>query len=268
MKEVYGIKNLRKHYNREDISKSYEKLRFSNLAGQIEHFIEINLINSIIKKEKPDTLLEIATGPGRLTKNIKLWNKGIGIDYSTNMLRLAKKNVNNKNWKFIRADVTKMPFKNNFFDMIISFKLLMHFNYNERKKAYKEVKRVLKRNSLFVFDIGNKKYHKPNLMKGLLKFYRIFFKAKQDNKLLPLIYNTLITKDDLIKELKRNNFSVVEIYGIFYHTNFSLLLLALSKRIKFLSGIIKSYILMLENSKQKHIERYGSFIVLAKNEKN
>ena len=100
MKKISGLRDLKEHYNKEEIAKSYEKLRFSSLAGQIEHFIEINLINSIIKKERPNLILEIATGPGRLTKDIKLWNKGIGIDYSTNMLRLARKNVNN-NTNFI-----------------------------------------------------------------------------------------------------------------------------------------------------------------------
>ena len=268
MKEIYGFKKLREHYDRGDISKSYEKLRFSNLPGQIEHLIEINLINSIIKKEKPKLVLEIATGPGRLTKDIKLWSKGIGIDSSNNMLRLAKKNLNNSNWKFMKADVLKMPFKRNYFDMIISFKLIMHFNDKERENAYKEIRRILKKNSYFLFDIGNKKYTKPNLIKFLLKVYRFFFKIREDNKLLPPIHNALITRDELIKELKRNKFSIVKIYGLFYHTNLVLFLLAVSKRIKFFSLFIKNYILRLENSKQKYIERYGSFIVLAKNETN
>src|SRR3989344_5758317 len=266
MKEIYGVKDLREHYNREDISKNYEGLRFSSLAGQIEHIVGINLINSIIEKEKPNLVLEIATGPGRLTKDMKLWNKGIGIDSSSNMLKLTKKNVSNPNWKFIKTDVMKMPFKRNYFDMIISFKLLMHFNNEEREKAYKEIGRVLKRNSLFLFDIGNKKYSKPVFIKILLKIYGFFFKSRQYNKLLPPIYNTLVTRDELIKELKNNNFDVVKIYGLFYYNNLVLFLLALSKRIKFLSSITKKYILMLENNKQKHIERYGSFIVLAKNE--
>lgn len=268
MEEIYGLKNLKEHYNREDISKSYERLRFSNLPGKIEHFIEINLINNIIEEEKPNLILEIAVGPGRLTKDIKLWNKGIGIDFSSNMLNLAKKNVNNKNWKFVKSDIMKMPFKNNYFDMVLNFKLLMHFNKKERKKAYNEISRVLRKNSFFIFDIGNKNYNKPLLIRYLLNFYQIFFGIKQNNKLLPKIYDHLITKDELIKELNLNNFSLVRIYGLHYYNNVVLILLALSKRIKFLSSYIKTYIIELEKNKQKDLDKYGSFIIVAKNEKD
>ena len=267
MKEIYGLKDLKRHYNREEIAKSYEKLRFSNLAGIIEHRITLNIINSLINKYKPELLLEIATGPGRITKDIKLWNKAIGIDYSNNMLKLAKKNVNNPNWKFIEADINKMPFKQNYFDMVVTFRLLIHFTNKQRQNAYKKIKKILKNKGIFIFDMGNKDYKKPGLINLLLNFYRIFKKESED-KLLPKIYNNPATLKEINKELKKYKFKIIKIYGINYYNNLTLLLLALSKRLKFLTNTIKFLILLIESINQSRLRNYATFIVLAQNEKN
>ena len=267
MKDIQGFKDLREHYSKEEIAKSYESLRFSNLAGKIEHKITINVLNSIIKKEQPELLLEIATGPGRITKYINLPNKGIGVDTSENMLRLARKNVSNKNWKFLKVDINKMPFKKNHFDMIITFRLLIHFTDKQRKNSYVKIKKILKNKGTFIFDIGNKNYKKPSFIKNLLKFYRIL-KKEEKNKLLPGIYNNPSTLDNIVKELKENKFKINKIYGVNYYNWFVLSLLSLSKRLRFSSNIIENIILNFEKSKQSNLKNYATFIIMAENEKN
>ncbi|MBU2633745.1 MAG: class I SAM-dependent methyltransferase [Nanoarchaeota archaeon] len=266
MDGVIGLKRLREHYDNDNIVKSYEKLRFSDLAGIIEHDISLGIINYFIKKEKPNLLLEIATGPGRLTKHIKLWNKGVGIDSSERMLKLSKKNVDNSNWKFLKSDINKMPFKENYFDMVITFRLLIHFTNTQRNNSYKKIKKILKKGGLLIFDVGNEQYYKPSLINFLLKGYRLF-KSEQKNKLLPQIYNNPATKEQIINELEKNNFDIVKVYGVNSYNSLVLLLLALSKRIKFLSKVIKSLILFIEKNNQSNINKYGTFIVIAKNEK-
>jgi len=265
-KEIYNLKNLKRHYNKEEIVNSYETLRFSNLAGKIEHEITLDLINFLIKMHKPALLLEIATGPGRISKDIKLFSRGIGIDFSENMLKLAKKNVSG-NWKFIKADINKMPFKENYFDMVISFRLLIHFNNKQRQNTYKKIKKILKSKGIFVFDVGNKDYKKPNLINLLLMFYRLF-KKENENKLLPKIYNNPAKINQLVKELKENNFNIMQIYGVNYYNSLVLLLLSLSKRLRFLSNFIKHIILKIERINQNKLKSYATFIVVAKNEKN
>ena len=266
MKEIHGLKDLKEHYNREEIAKSYEKLRFSNLAGVIEHKITLNIINSLINKYKPELLLEIATGSGRITKDINLWNKAIGIDYSSSMLKLAKNNVNNPNWKLIKADINKMPFKQNYFDMVVTFRLLIHFTNKQRNNSYKKINKILKKDGILIFDVGNKEYNKPSFIRFLLNIYRLFKKEKE-NKLLPKIYNNPISKKELINELRKNRFSLISIYGVNYYNSLVLLLLSLSKKIKFLSNLIKSFILYIERNNQSKIKKYATFIVVAKNEK-
>ena len=176
------------------------------------------------------------------------------------MLKLARENVSNKNWKFIKADINKMPFKQDF-NMVITFRLLMHFTDKQRNDAYKKIQKILKNNGTLIFDIGNKDYKKPFLTKFLLMFYRLFKKEKK-NKLLPRIYNNPVRIEDLVNELKSNKFDVVKIYGINYYSNLVLLLLSLSKRLKFLSSFIKFFIIRIERKNQNKLENYAMFIVV------
>jgi len=265
MKEISGFKSLKEHYSRDDIAESYENLRFTNLSGVLEHEISINFINNLLKKYKSNSLLEIAVGPGRITKDINLPSKGVGIDISNNMLKIARKNVNNPNWKFIEADINKMLFKKNSFDAVVTFRLLIHFTDSQRVSSFKKIKEVLKKDGLLIFDIGNKDYKKPFFVKSFLKFYRFFVPEKR-NKLLPEVYNNPLSKKEVIKELRQNGFKVLKIKPLNYYTSFVLILLSLSKRVPFLFNFIKKIILNLEKKNKSKFKKYGTFIVVAKNE--
>ncbi len=260
-----GLENLKKHYNKSEIIKSYENLRFSDLSGKIEHKITISFLNNLITKYKSNNLLEIGIGPGRITKDLVVFNKAFGVDYSNNMLELTKKNVKNKKWRFFRASITKMPFNSKIFDMAISFRLIAHFNKKERELAYKEIKRVLMKKSLFVFDLGNVKYKKPLMVRILLGMYRIFFKEKV-NKLLPEIYNIKISLNELKEELNKFNFNIDKIYGINYYNSLVLLLLSISKRLKnkSLLKLIEKIILNIEKNNQKNLNNYAEYIVVTR----
>ena len=110
-------------------------------------------------------ILDICCGTGDMTEFLqkKYPNANItGIDFSKNMLDIAKKRLRNIN--FIEHDVTELPFENETFDLcVISFGLR---NVNDLKKVLREIHRVLKLGGIFFnLDLG-----KPN------KFWNIFLK--------------------------------------------------------------------------------------------
>jgi ubiquinone/menaquinone biosynthesis C-methylase UbiE len=96
-------------------------------------------------------ILDICTGTGsqaiEFTKNN---NTVYGIDLSLDMIRVANKKLKNNNLKFLTANATKIPFKNNSFDLIsISFglhEMPLEIIY----KAIKDAKRVLKSDGILV----------------------------------------------------------------------------------------------------------------------
>ncbi len=88
-------------------------------------------------------ILDLGCGNGNLTAYIK--DKGLnvtGVDISQELLDIAKKKCKAE---FIRSDMTKLPFNNDYFDHILVIASFHHLKDNaESDKALKEIKRVLK----------------------------------------------------------------------------------------------------------------------------
>lgn len=76
--------------------------------------------------------------------------KVIGIDFSNNMVNVAKENAPNSN--FIVGGLTQLPFDNEVFDFIFTSNVLIHIvDDKEWGKALSELKRCLKKNGEIIF---------------------------------------------------------------------------------------------------------------------
>ena len=142
-------------------------------------FSQIDLSN--IKKA-----LEVGCGIGVVASylaNRYEWNV-TGIDLDPEQIERAKNdNKENENLRFLEADVTKLPFENREFDMVLSFDVLHHIpNWD---KALNEMSRVLRPKGFYVLnDIT------------LQKFTFIIFKN----------YCGIFSVDDIINHL---NFKII-----------------------------------------------------------
>ena len=120
---------------------------WDNIAEEWHEFKQIPSERSKKFLEKCEgNVLDLGSGSGRYlikTKKAKLYL----IDFSQKMLDLARQKAEKQKIKaeFIKTDLTKLPFENNFFDATISISAL-HCIEKEinRKKAIKELYRVLK----------------------------------------------------------------------------------------------------------------------------
>jgi ubiquinone/menaquinone biosynthesis C-methylase UbiE len=99
-------------------------------------------------------ILDVPTGTGVLTcdKYSKLNNSEIiCIDYSRNMLEIAKNRFEKNNLKNVKCgqgDIETLPFKNKTFDIVLSMNSFHAFM--DKEKAFMETKRVLKDNGIFI----------------------------------------------------------------------------------------------------------------------
>jgi len=103
-------------------------------------------------------ILDIGTGLGNLAFEFakKLtFSKVYGIDISEDMLKEAKRLVtaeNLPNLEFVLGDVHNLEFKDEFFDLVVSFGVLHHLK--DLRLAFSEIKRVLKKEgSAFIYDL-------------------------------------------------------------------------------------------------------------------
>lgn len=148
----------------------------------------------ILKLEKGSKILDLGCGNGRTVKYFV--DKGfqvIGIDLSDNMLKLAKKYV--PKGEFYKKDFTKLNFKSNSFNAIISFFALNHIPKKQFKNIIKRCKRLLRPNGFLL--LGMVKGQGEGLFEG---FY---------GKKLQL-YGAGYTKKEIIQILRLNGFNILK----------------------------------------------------------
>lgn len=206
---------------------------FNNLAQNYDrnnNVISFGLHNLIkkdivkkIKIKKNSTILDLCTGTGDIIDYILKQNtikKIIGIDFSFQMLKIARKRFkNSNNVKLINANATELPFCNGTFDYVtISFGFR---NIKHKIKALKEIKRVLKPNGLFMhLDFGKSNWLVDLVFKFVVNFVlKIFYKKNAPYKYL--------------LKSKENFYSPAELVELFQAREF-----ILEKRVDYLFGII------------------------------
>lgn len=192
----------------DEISTYYD--RMNNLISLGTHYI----IKYLAIKEldiKPRTLvLDLCCGTGDFSRIIsKLYprTRVIGLDFSSEMLKLAKSK--NKNVVFMQGDCINLPFKNGEIDYItMGFGLR---NIKDRQKAINEIYRVLTDEGKFLqLDFG---YHN-RISKIFNTIVPIFAKLCRTN---PNHYSYLLSSketfpepDELIKEFEIQGFKLVK----------------------------------------------------------
>ena len=141
----------------------------------IEHYVDATINVGLWKSEelvftqvfqKEDTLLDCGCGAGRI--GIGLWELGytrlIGVDFCREMILEARRlsKLLGYSIPFRQGDATSLTFEADLFDgVIFGFNGLMQIpGAQNRKKAFTEIKRILKNGGCFVFTT-----HDQNLIK-------------------------------------------------------------------------------------------------------
>ncbi|MGB5818363.1 MAG: bifunctional demethylmenaquinone methyltransferase/2-methoxy-6-polyprenyl-1,4-benzoquinol methylase UbiE [Saonia sp.] len=131
--------------------------KYDGLNRVISFGIDIkwrNRVVAILKKKKPDNVLDIATGTGDLAINLVKTGATeiIGLDISRGMLEVGQKKVADKNLdkiiKMVVGDSEELPFNDNTFDAItVAFGVR---NFETLEKGLAEIYRVLRPSGTFV----------------------------------------------------------------------------------------------------------------------
>jgi SAM-dependent methyltransferase len=140
-------------------AESYATTRIDELSKKP---LDRLLLNEFARLNKDrGTCADFGCGPGQTTKY--LFDSGvkdiIGIDISPAMVDVAQKIFSYI--RFETGDLLALPHTTKYFGSAIAFYAIVHFDYDQITRAFKEVNRVLKKDAqfLFSFHVGEETVH-------------------------------------------------------------------------------------------------------------
>ena len=207
---IKGAHLIRDRYQEQDIANQYENSRFNTLLGRLVHIQEVKAINEALSF-RSSSLLEVAIGPGRISKDIKLNTASsvIGMDSSLPMLRLARQNVRDEIWSLICGDAMNLPFYDGSFDTLVTFHFVRHLTTPERTRIFREFSRVLRGDGILIIDAMNA--NRGVIARGLDGMYRLAERFITGDK---EVYDVKYTKSELQQELAEAGFQIQSMTGV------------------------------------------------------
>jgi ubiquinone/menaquinone biosynthesis C-methylase UbiE len=148
-----------------DKAENYEKKRFTRSyrmrrLDRLEKAFALQVVEMLGNSVR---IVDVPCGDGRFFDIFSNAKKLTMIDYSENMLAVAKEKIGNaKNVEFIRADISNLPLPANCAELCFCMRLFHHMKDDQIKlTAFKELSRI-----------SNKYVAMSFYNKGCLRFYR------------------------------------------------------------------------------------------------
>lgn len=232
MSQIDQRDELKAYYADRDVVAEYLMRRTGQPLNGVLHRTEVAFLNRVVCERRPNRVLEIAPGPARLSAELRFEGRGVAVDASPEMLRVARNRLRalGREWLLSRADAFELPFADQSFDLVYTLKFVRHFRLPDRRRLYREVRRVLGPSGAFVMDAQNRAVSLPHRQKKGIENYPI--------------YDVLYERAELVGELEEAGFRLVRIDGILNHFGMQQQINRL--RLVGLSGVARAVIQLLE----------------------
>lgn len=191
----------------EKTSKIYDRSRFQNRkGGQVNH-IQQAIVKELCGDIQSKEVLELAVGTGRFTKTMADRKANlIGVDASISMLKITRQKISEagftKKASLIRADITKLPFRDKIFDYVVCINALNHIP--RYIGAVEESARVLKLHGFFVANFP--------CMTSIFLPIALLVNARKNSLVRP-VFAKWFTLEQIFLGLSEHGLEVQEIQG-------------------------------------------------------
>jgi len=170
---------IQRAYEDEAVASSYIDVRFKSELNRLLHERQVDAVQRAIDQARPERILEIAPGPGRITRHIRSNGQLVCLEFNDSMIEQGRQATSQVIW--VRGNAFRLPFSQQF-DLAYSFRFVRHFHRRDRERLYQEIRRVLRPGGLFLLDAVNDRFSRP-LREARPEEYPIYDKLYREDEL-------------------------------------------------------------------------------------
>jgi ubiquinone/menaquinone biosynthesis C-methylase UbiE len=165
---------LQRGYDQE--AAQYDARRYQSAEGQLFSALELKILGESLRPHAGMRILDVPAGTGRLTAGLAAMGaRVVGGDISGGMLRAAAVKADREGLShihFAQMNAAKLPFADDTFDGVISFKFFHLIPNTVKATLLGEMIRVLKPGRKLVVEFNSPFYG------GVLAFLRYYFRKR------------------------------------------------------------------------------------------
>jgi len=207
LKKTYDFRKFVKGLDNLNSGSHWAKMTQETTENLISSPVYIDKINTILKflRQENGRLLSIGFGNGFLEKKLVVEGYQVfGVDPSKGLVTVAKNEIEGY---FMEGVADSLPYESSFFDFVMALDVMEHIQAPKILKVLREVKRVLKKNGVFIISVPLNEHLEELVAAG-------------SN---PNSHMRVYTPDILRMELSFFGFSIFKEYYLYAFTNFYVL---------------------------------------------
>ena len=189
--------DIQNAYSGSKVAEAYVAGRFESELNRILHRKQVATVNNVMMEHLPVRSLELAPGPGRVTRDVMPTGTLTCLEFNAGMIEQGKQNCLNVN-DWVQGNAFELPF-NEPFEFVYTYRFIRHFRHDDRQRLYSQIKNVLTPGGFLVFDAVCERVAQP-----------IRQSAPNDYP----IYDKLYQRGELLKELSAAGFRITKLVAV------------------------------------------------------
>jgi ubiquinone/menaquinone biosynthesis C-methylase UbiE len=199
-------------YADSSIAASYLQKRMKFSWQRLLHRRQVAVLNEVIARYRPRSVLEVAPGPARLAVELRGIERGVMVENSLEMIAISHKRLAEADlagiWTVQQGDAFHLAaaLPEIGFDLAYTFRFLRHFKEPERAQLYAQIARQLAPGGKLVFDVVNARIREPIERKQ---------QARADGEIS--IYDVWYTREAFTDEMRSHGFETLQMIPVIRH---------------------------------------------------
>jgi len=150
-------------YQNSTVADKYIEARFVLPWQRLLHETQAQSLRQSIQLFSPNSILEIAPGPARLSTELTGIRNGVMLEYSEEMIDVARARLEERGllnrWTIVHGNAFEPNDCPGPFDFIYTFRFIRHFDEDDRMRLYAAIRSRLEPGGILVLDVVNSTYN-------------------------------------------------------------------------------------------------------------